>query len=54
MQLLDFITEFWWASRESNTVPTDYESNQAQVSLPGVTGNYKKFDHSKSLEITRF
>lgn len=21
-----FCTEYWWASRESNTVPTDYES----------------------------
>jgi len=54
MQLLDFITQFWWASRESNTVPTDYESNQAGPSLPAITGNYKKFDHSKSPEITRF
>jgi len=50
--VLDFQSEFWWASRESNTAPTDYESNQAGASLPAITGIYKRFDHSKSPEIT--
>ena len=56
--VFDYIEMFYNPKRRYSSSgrlsPVDYESNQARASLPAITGNYKKFDHSKSPEIIRF